>query len=89
MKRVHAFITGTVQGVTFRASTRQRAQDAGVDGWVRNLDDGRVEAVFEGDEDDVAELVNFIHHGPAPADVEDVELTEEEPRELDGFEVRY
>lgn len=86
--RIHAYVTGRVQGVTFRASTRERARAAGVNGWVRNLDDGRVEAVFEGDQEAVAELVNFIHHGPAPAEVEDVEATEEAPEGIDGFEVR-
>ena len=57
--RVHVFVSGIVQGVFFRQKTRQLAESRGVTGWVRNLDDGRVEAVFEGQEADVNTLVGF------------------------------
>ncbi|MWG33923.1 acylphosphatase [Halomarina oriensis] len=86
--RRHVFVSGRVQGVTYRASTRRAANERGVDGWVRNLDDGRVEAVFEGPAAAVTSLVEWCHDGPSRARVEDV-TTESEPVEsLDGFEVR-
>jgi len=86
--RVHVYVSGTVQGVFFRATTRDEARDAGVDGWVRNLDDGRVEAVFEGAEDAVERMVEFCHEGSPTADVTDVDVEYEEPEGLDGFRIR-
>lgn len=88
MKRAHVFIDGRVQGVTFRATTKRTAQNHDVTGWVRNLDDGRVEAVFEGDEDAIESMIQFCHKGPAPADVEDVEVAYEDPEGFDAFTVR-
>jgi acylphosphatase len=88
-RRVHAFVSGRVQGVTYRASTREAARDRGVDGWVRNLDDGRVEAVFEGDPAAVESMVAWCHDGPGRARVDDVETAEESPEGLTGFESRY
>ncbi|MFP4625397.1 MAG: acylphosphatase [Natronomonas sp.] len=85
----HVFVLGTVQGVYYRATTRETAREIGVDGWVRNLDDGRVEAVFEGDRASVKEMVDFCHEGSPAATVLDVEVDYEEPRDLDGFEIRY
>ncbi len=69
-KRVHAWISGTVQGVFYRDSTRREAQRLGLGGWVKNLPDGRVEAVFEGDPDAVDALVDWCRQpggagGPA------------------------
>jgi len=87
--RAHVFVSGRVQGVYYRATTRERAQQRGVDGWVRNLDDGRVEAVFEGPEDDVDAMVEFCHEGSERANVTDVETDYGEPEGLDGFEVRW
>ena len=87
--RAHVLVSGRVQGVYYRATTRETAQDQGVDGWVKNLDDGRVEAVFEGDEGDVEAMVEFCHEGSNRANVTDVEVTSEDPRGLDGFEVRW
>ncbi|MFB6074832.1 MAG: acylphosphatase [Haloarculaceae archaeon] len=87
--RAHVFVSGTVQGVYYRANTREQARDRGVDGWVRNLADGRVEAVFEGSEDAVAEMVEWCHEGSQRATVEAVSVDHEEPEGLDGFEVRY
>jgi acylphosphatase len=86
--RAHVFVSGTVQGVYFRATTRDTAREAGVDGWVRNLDDGRVEAVFEGSESAVNRLVEFCHEGSSAARVEDVEVTYEQPQGVDGFRIR-
>jgi acylphosphatase len=87
--RAHVFVSGTVQGVYFRATTRDEARRQGVDGWVRNLDDGRVEAVFEGPEDAVEAMVEFCHDGSEAARVEDVEVSNEPPDGADGFEVRW
>ena len=79
---------GRVQGVFFRDSTRERAQAHGVSGWVCNRPDGAVEAVFEGAPDNVERLVRFCQTGPMSADVDDVEVVEEDPEGLSGFEVR-
>ncbi len=86
--RAHVFVSGRVQGVFFRATTRDEARKRGVDGWVRNLDDGRVEAVFEGPEDAVAEMVAFCHEGSDAAAVDDVVVSEEEPAGENGFRIR-
>jgi acylphosphatase len=81
-------VRGDVQGVFFRDSTRERANAAGLAGWVRNCRDGSVEAVFEGSAAAVEELVEFCRAGPARARVEDVEVREEPPEGLRGFSVR-
>jgi len=87
--RVHVYVSGRVQGVYYRATTRDTAQEKGIDGWVRNLDDGRVEAVFEGPEAAVEEMVAWCETGSKAADVDEVDATYEEPEGLDGFEVRW
>jgi acylphosphatase len=79
---------GRVQGVFFRDSTQREARSAGVAGWVTNRSDGAVEAVFEGDEDAVQRMVDYVRRGPGHADVEDLEVHDEEPEGLSGFEVR-
>jgi len=86
--RAHVHVSGNVQGVFFRATTRETAEKHGVDGWVKNLPDGRVEAVFEGNEADVEAMVEFCHEGSPAARVEDVEVAYEESQGLDGFEIR-
>lgn len=86
--RAHAFVTGRVQGVYYRASTRDAARERGVDGWVRNLEDGRVEAVFEGPRERVEEMVEWCHEGSPAAEVEDVEAEFGDPQGEDGFEIR-
>jgi len=88
-KRAHVYVSGRVQGVFFRATTRDNAQEKGVDGWVKNLDDGRVEAVFEGDPDAVDAMVDFCYEGSDMASVSTVEVEEEEPEGLDEFTIRY
>jgi acylphosphatase len=85
--RRRAIVHGLVQGVFFRDSTRQRARGLGVAGWVRNTEDGTVEAVFEGPEDAVESLVAFVHRGPRGADVKRVEVVAEEPEGLADFRV--
>jgi acylphosphatase len=86
--RAHVFISGRVQGVYYRATTRDTARERGVDGWVKNLDDGRVEAVFEGDADAVEAMVEWCHTGSPSARVEDVSVEYGDPTGLDGFEIR-
>lgn len=86
--RAHVFVSGRVQGVSFRATTREAARDHGVDGWVRNLADGRVEAVFEGAEDAVEAMIAFCHEGSARAVVEDVAVEYADPEGIDGFRIR-
>lgn len=88
MQRAHVHVSGKVQGVYFRATTRDMAREVGVDGWVRNLPDGRVEAVFEGEEEQVEEMIAFCHEGSPAAEVEDVAVEWEEPEGIDGFTVR-
>jgi acylphosphatase len=86
--RAHVFVSGRVQGVYYRANTRDTARQAGVDGWVRNLDDGRVEAVFEGPTDAVESMVEWCHRGSPAAHVEDVTVDYEPPESVEGFEIR-
>jgi len=88
-ERAHVYVSGRVQGVFFRATTRDRAQDESVDGWVKNLDDGRVEAVFEGDPEAVDDMVDFCYEGSDMASVSTVEVEEEEPEGIDGFKIQY
>ncbi|MBE0475922.1 MAG: acylphosphatase [Coriobacteriia bacterium] len=87
--RARVLVDGVVQGVFFRAETRRAAAGLGVDGWVRNLPDGRVEAVFEGDPEAVRRAVRWAHAGPPRAVVERVEVAWEKPEGLLGFEVRH
>ena len=87
--RRHAIVSGRVQGVFFRDSTQREARRLGVDGWVRNLDDGTVEAVFEGDAPAVEAMLDFCRRGPERARVDRLEVEASEPLEgLTGFEVR-
>ena len=77
-----------MQGVFFRDSTQERARSEGVSGWVCNRADGAVEVVVEGDPDAVERMVGFCREGPGRAQVDDVEVHEEDPQGLSGFEVR-
>jgi acylphosphatase len=79
---------GRVQGVFFRDTARERARAHGVSGWVRNREDGAVEAVLEGPREAVDRVMRFLEMGPPQASVEDVEIEEESPEGLSGFEVR-
>lgn len=89
-QRVHLFVKGKVQGVFFRQALKVMAKKKNVSGWVRNLKDGRVEAVLEGEDIDVSSLVEWCHAGPANARVEDVEIRNEKYKgEFSKFEVVY
>lgn len=87
-ERAHVFVSGRVQGVAFRDSARSQAEELGLSGWVRNLQDGRVEAVFEGDPELVRQMIDWCESGPSSADVDDVDVEDEQPEGLSGFEVR-
>jgi acylphosphatase len=85
---VHVLISGRVQGVWYRASTKQKAEQLGVFGWVRNTNEGYVEAVFEGEEDLVNKMINWCHQGPPLASVENVKvLKQSEIKNFDRFEI--
>jgi len=86
-KRRRVVVHGFVQGVFFRDTVRRRADATGVSGWVRNNRDGTVEAVLEGDDEAVERLVAFCRRGPRGAQVERIEVFEEEPEGLTGFRV--
>ena len=89
-KRIHIFVTGRVQGVFFRQSTKVVAIKNNVNGWVRNLDDGRVEIVGEGEESNINSFIDWCKTGPANSRVDEFELSEENSTgEFENFEVRY
>ncbi len=87
--RRRVIVRGRVQGVFFRSSTEQEAFRAGIDGWVRNLRDGSVEAVFEGEPAGVEALVAWVRQGPGSSEVQSVQLHEESPEGERGFRVRH
>ncbi len=90
MPHLHVWVEGRVQGVFFRDSTRQAAQALGLSGWVRNLPDGRVEAVFEGDRELCEKALALVRKGPQAARVDSVEFEWEDDDEgLVGFKIRY
>jgi acylphosphatase len=86
--RIRVLISGRVQGVFFRGTCQGVARQHGVSGWVRNLPDGTVEAVFEGPAEGVRRLVEWSGTGPRDAVVEDIRVDEEPPEGISGFEVR-
>jgi acylphosphatase len=86
--RRHVAVRGDVQGVYFRETTRRKATEAGVSGWVANRSDGSVEAVFEGPAAAVEQLVEFCREGPTAATVEEIDVSDEAPQGTTGFEVR-
>lgn len=88
MIRNRVLVSGRVQGVFFRDTLRRLAEQHGVTGWVRNLPDGRVEAVLEGPVENVDRLVEWAHHGPRLAVVDHVEVQTEPPEGLEDFRIR-
>lgn len=88
MRRVHVLISGQVQGVFFRSFTQAKAQELGLAGWVKNLDNGQVEAVFEGEPEKVEKMINWCYKGPPASQVKKVETSEEMPEKMTEFEVK-
>lgn len=91
MKKInfHVIISGRVQGVWFRQSTKQKAEQLGIKGWVRNKSDGTVEAVFEGETEAVSKMIDWCHQGPNLSKVKDVKTTRREVTEgLEDFSVK-
>ncbi len=90
LKRVHVYISGRVQGVFFRAETQRAALSFNITGWVRNLPDGRVEAVFEGEDGNVDKMLAWSHHGPPAARVQEIIFNKESyTGEFDNFTIKY
>lgn len=88
--RAHVIVRGKVQGVFYRAETASKAKQLSLTGWVRNLPDGRVEAIFEGEETNVRKIIDFCWRGPTNAYVVDVDVRQQEWKgEFENFEVRY
>ncbi|HEC89179.1 MAG: acylphosphatase [Thermoplasmata archaeon] len=86
----HVLISGRVQGVWFRATTKEKAEEYNIKGWVRNTSDGKVEAVFIGEEEDVEKMIQWCHHGPPLARVEKVEVSSYPSTEdFKDFTIRY
>ena len=86
--RAHVFVSGMVQGVGYRFSTLNQARQIGVNGWVRNLPDGRVEAVFEGTQAQVEAMMRWCRQGSLAANVTDLAVEYETPAGINGFEIR-
>ena len=88
--RAHIFVSGRVQGVWFRQKTKQKAEKLGVFGWVKNLSDGRVEAVFEGNKQQVEQMVIWARKGPFWAKVNDIDISWEKYKgEFNFFEIKH
>jgi len=87
---IHVIIKGRVQGVWFRASTKQKAEQLDITGWVRNTADGHVEAIFEGEENNIREMLEWCHHGPPMAEIEKVEVKNQMATNgFNGFTIKY
>ena len=87
--RAHIFVSGKVQGVFYRENTRKKAEKLKVSGWVKNLKDSRVEAVFEGERPSVEKMVNWARKGPIWAKIEALDVVWEDCTDEHGFEIRY
>jgi len=88
--RVNIFVSGLVQGVFFRSQTKRKAEELGVFGWVRNLADGRVEILAEGEKEKLEELINWAKKGPDSARVDDLKIDWQEYQgEFKDFEIKY
>lgn len=88
MKTAHVYISGFVQGVGYRQFVKQNAKRLGINGWVCNTPDGRVEAMFQGDEKNVQELIKECKKGPFLSEVENVEVIwEEAPERIESFDI--
>jgi len=87
--RAHIWISGQVQGVFFRDATQRKAEDLHITGWVRNLPDSRVEAIFEGDKEVVSKIIDWTKEGPDTARIEEFKVKWEKYKdEFDSFQIR-
>lgn len=89
MKCVHLIVSGRVQGVFFRDNTRRKATELGLHGYAKNLKDGNVEVIAQGNKDKINELIDFIKKGPGIAKVADMKIKHKEPENFNKFEIRY
>jgi acylphosphatase len=90
MQRIHAVVKGKVQGVYFRAHTKKLADELNIKGWVKNLENGGVEVVAEGEEDQIKQMVQFLHKGSPESRVDSVEIKNEKPVGVfKDFSIRY
>ena len=89
--KVHVIISGRVQGVWFRANTKNKAEQLGITGWVRNTNDGKVEALFEGEDKVLEEMLEWCSHGPTMAEVTDVKVKRHPDTEVEhnSFLIKY
>ena len=88
--KAHIFVSGRVQGIFFRQNTQRKAQSLGITGWVKNLTDGRVEAVFEGEKEKVEKIIKWAKRGPILAKVNGIDIKWQEYQGgFDSFEIRY
>ena len=89
MNCIHLIVSGKVQGVFFRDNTRRKAAELGLKGYARNLEDGTVEVVAQGQENKISELVEFMRKSPGFSKVEDIKMKHKEPENFAGFEIRH
>ena len=87
MKCIHLIVSGRVQGVFFRANVKNKAIELNLNGYAKNLENGNVEVVAEGDENKINELIEFIKQGPGIAKVENIKINHKEPENFKSFEV--
>ena len=89
MKCIHLIVSGRVQGVFFRANVKNKAIELNLNGYAKNLENGNVEVVAEGDENKINELIEFIKQGPGIAKVENIKIKHKELENFVGFEIRH
>lgn len=89
MTKVHVFVSGIVQGVFYRAWTQKTALSLGLSGWIKNLPDGRVEAVFAGEEKKVQKMIDLLYQGTPASSVEKLEVAEREKASTDPFNGQF
>ena len=89
MNCIHLIVSGRVQGVFFRANVKNKAIELGLKGYAKNLADGNVEVVAQGDEEKISELIGFIKKGPGIANVENIKIKHKEPENFKSFEIMH
>ena len=87
MNCTHLIVSGRVQGVFFRANVRNKANEMGLKGYAKNLENGDVEVVVQGDEGKINELIEFIKKGPGVAEVKGIEIKHKEPENFKNFDI--